>query len=480
MHLKFICPNETFRDTPVTTFLNTYSKGLDVDQLRKIAADQSFIFNADFERKPGKAYLHLITTGDYGTYGLNNNGDGWPEAPMTLKHASANKECRTAGGLKEHHNSFTKNAHVYEEHYNGTKGGPELGNVVAECYNPVMHRGELIVEVDQKDWHDDLEKLASGDHIFWSIGAAVPYDICSVCLNKAATSNQYCDHIRYNKLGLTKEGRQIGMINDQPNFHDISKVAVPADRIAFTLRKVASGVPMKQVLERTGRIYVPKSVIDKLATTKEKARADILYKLAELEKRIIMENLSEQDEALADAVACPKELEDDVVNTLKDIPLDDILEVLNKNDVVIPPKAFVRIVIRKEPEEIPYLDEVPKAVENIFSDIQGSEDLTDILNDGSYMTGMGCPHKGNVDRMQTLTEPLSIGDEPVRHRIFVLSAGGSDQAGESDSTKTAAQSISDEAKYLAREYAKYQLSFLAKKANFEKYAKRIIIANKVR
>ena len=84
-----------------------------------------------------------------------------------------------------------------------------------------------------------------------------------------------------------------------------------------------------------------------------------------------------------------------------------------------------------------------------------------------------------MSKLRTLTGPLSIGDEPVRHRIFVISAGGSGRAGELDNGKEASE-VSEEAAYMAREYAKYQLSYLATKqgADLDKFARRIVLANK--
>lgn len=478
MHTKYISPNEQFRDIPVTTFLNVGSRGLDRDQLHKIAAAEQFVWNHDVKKKPGKAYLHLITTGDWKTYGANNNGDAWPVGSVKLASLDGKKCMTTDGGLQKFHDTFLKHAHVYEEHYNGTKGGPELGDVVAQCVNPVMKRGELIVEVDEKDWRDDLEKVANGEHLFWSIGASVPYDICSVCLNKAPTARHYCDDVKYRKLQLTKEGRQVCMINDQPTFHDISKVAVPADRIAFTLRKIASGQSLGGIMERRNRLYIPKSVIDKLATGRQKDRAELLYKLAEMEKLIPCE-LSDADSALSHAMNPSDSVQDEVVKALENIPLDHMLEGLNKEDVLLPPKVFVRITLRKKPEEIGFLDQMPTAVEDIFSKITDGGGLDEVLDDGSYDTGLSCPHAGEVDRMRNLAGPLSIGDEPVRHRIFVISAGGSGRTGEPDIGKEASE-VSEEAAYMAREYAKYQLSYLATKrdADLEKFARRIVLANK--
>jgi hypothetical protein len=48
---------------------------------------------------------------------------------------------------------------------------------------------------------------------------------------------------------VLSDGTKIGMINDAPKFYDISGVNVPADQMAFVLRKVASGDSAAKAIE---------------------------------------------------------------------------------------------------------------------------------------------------------------------------------------------------------------------------------------
>lgn len=44
---------------------------------------------------------------------------------------------------------------------------------------------------------------------------------------------------------MDSHGNQISMLNDAPKFYDISGVDVPADKMAFVIRKVASGASLQ-------------------------------------------------------------------------------------------------------------------------------------------------------------------------------------------------------------------------------------------
>jgi hypothetical protein len=69
----------------------------------------------------------------------------------------------------------------------------------------------------------------------------VPYDVCSICGNKAPTTKHYCEHLKYYMGRIHPQtGRVAYAINYQPKFFDISQVLIGADRTAKTLLKVAS------------------------------------------------------------------------------------------------------------------------------------------------------------------------------------------------------------------------------------------------
>lgn len=470
---KRIIPSGWFGDRPTTTMLDVYSKGFDRGQLQKIAADD-FVFTVDVKPEKGYSFLHVITTGALETYGANNNADAFNKNAYEFRGANG-KAVQLDGGLEKYHNTFMKHGAVYRNHNNSKKGGTPQGDIIAETVNPVMNRGELIIKVANDNWHDDLEKLASGDMLWFSMGCGVPFDVCSICLNKAPTRQQYCEHLRYNPCGLDKEGHMVFAINDQPHFHDISEVGNnPADRIAGSLRKVAyesRGIPF--VEEDVSRLWVPLSVVNKIASRTERDRINILDKLAKIEKRIAVNGMSPAECDLADGF---EEGDTDKIEAkCGNIPLDQLISVLNSEKMMLPPKAFVRIIMKRPSEEIAGLEDLPGAIKDIFSHLQENGDAEEILDDGSYQPSLHQPARSVASPVKELSGSLSLEDEPVRKRVVVIAIRG----GKPEKQKTAADRtvVSPEARVLAKEYAKYQLSFLAASGSNEQLLRTVAIHN---
>lgn len=63
---------------------------------------------------------------------------------------------------------------------------------------------------------------------------------CSICGNKAPKILDYCEHAKSMMNKILPDGRKVYVDNPKPKFFDISFVHVPADRTAYTLKKVAS------------------------------------------------------------------------------------------------------------------------------------------------------------------------------------------------------------------------------------------------
>lgn len=175
-----------------------------------------------FTPDPNYLYLHVIAMGAGEYYGCNKNGDYFPER-----------------ALKIYHKTFETNAKVYKEHDNKPHS-KSYGYVAKAYYNPEMHRVELLLAVNKHDAPDIVAKVERGEIPEVSMGCKIPHDVCSICGNKAANKLQYCEHIRHNLKQIYSDGRQAVMLNLQPTFFDISFVFRRADKIALTLKKVAS------------------------------------------------------------------------------------------------------------------------------------------------------------------------------------------------------------------------------------------------
>jgi hypothetical protein len=475
---KRISPSHTFRDMHKTASLvGSFSGGLDTKELQKVASDDSIIHMArNIKPEKGYGYVHLITTGAGETYGSNNNGDyfnkeaGQVHIPHPKEGQSSTKNL--GGGLTKHHHTFMKYASVYREHFNSKKGGKPLGGIEFQAYNAPMERGELIVKLPEEGWRKELQKLANDEgNVFFSMGAGVPYDICSICGNEAKVTSDYCDHIKYNRLQIDKEGNQVFLYNDQPHFHDISCVGTPADRIAFGLSKVASENADVYALDGnyTRGLYVPHSLIEKLAGKIVADRARMLDKLADIEKRIQLEPASEDAKVLSDSFS--DELDSGTIAKMGECPLEDVIERCHKKDIMLPPKSFVRIVMNKPEGHIDGLEEMEESLPSVFQSLK--EDGTEAIEDGSYTPKEKRHWSGLDEIVSSLTGNHSLQEEPLNKRVIKIAITGKPQEKEARQL-TIITAPTPSGEYLAKEYAKYQLSFLQGR---DKYAKLIAFHN---
>jgi hypothetical protein len=173
---------------------------------------------------PKRYFLLVNALGAGEFYGSNRNGDYFPEP-----------------ALVEHHKTFETLGRVYRHHRNKPKLGHRIyGEILYSHYNHKMHRVELVIGLDINAAPDLKEKIDKGEFPPISMGSRVPYDECSICGNRAPRIQDYCEHAKTMMNKILSDGRKVYVINTKPKFFDISFVHVPADRTAYTLRKVAS------------------------------------------------------------------------------------------------------------------------------------------------------------------------------------------------------------------------------------------------
>jgi hypothetical protein len=180
------------------------------------------------------------------------------------------------------------------------------GVVKLSSYNEPMHRIELVVALNGNEEAarrngglvatKTLEKLARGD-VGVSMACHVPYDICSVCGNKARSRAEYCKGEDeggdcpggglFNKIAtVLDDGTQLFARNTVVDFFDISDVPRPADRIAYTagILKAASQhkVGGAELAEQMG-VAAPLSVVLGYCDPATQESASLLEKLAGVE-----------------------------------------------------------------------------------------------------------------------------------------------------------------------------------------------------
>jgi hypothetical protein len=464
MLLKRVFPSSWFKEEPTVHFVKVHSRGVDRDDMAKYAACSDFRFGEDIKPEKGHSFLHLISMGAGETYGPNSNADYFNKSarqntcpnPVT----PSSKTIQLDGGLDKFHDTFMKYGAVYREHNNSRKGGKPQGEVVAAAMNPQMHRGELIIKVANEDWSDDLEKVAKNEPIFFSMGTGVPYDYCSNCHNKAKTRQSYCNHLRYGKLQLDKEGNQNYAINDQPHLHDISRVRVPADKIAFGLRKVAADGSLGDDFQyhHPSLAYVPTSLIDKLGSKGESQKAAALEKLSEMEKRILMQGMEADEEAVADTFG--EEIPECEIKKYASFPLEDVLGTFKEAGILLPPESFVRLVMKNASEDIQGLQGLRAAVRTVYSEAQKEGAWDELIEDSTYDPPTPRYWTQLREMANKTAASHSLREDIIQHRVL-HTAIHSPNLDKSATARAVDPRISAESRYLAKEYAKYQISFVA-------------------
>jgi hypothetical protein len=201
--------------------LQLWSGGIDFGNFTKTAPSsriRDMISKLAFDKD--HTYVHVLAVGDTETTGPNRNADGF-----------SGQWNKTA---KDHFLS----GHLFKHHKNSD---PALGvgKVALAEYNDDMGRIELVVGMDNKKCAEEVQKVNKGEDIAVSMGAKVAYDVCSICDKHSKSPAEYCDHMKKTAGRVLEDGRQVYVDNPDPRYFDISIVHKPADRCAFSFRKIA-------------------------------------------------------------------------------------------------------------------------------------------------------------------------------------------------------------------------------------------------
>lgn len=411
---------------------------------------------------------HSYTVGNgIAVKNCNRNGDGFNEkrALWSLpqpKEGLANR-VMMGDGLMKYHSTFTKRGHVFKHHKNDDPS-KSIGSIHSEAYNPDMRRGELIIKVanDHPDWRDDLNNLAKGKDIPYSMACKIAADLCTICGNRARHKREYCEHAN-DLTSMWKTGHVNFVMNDEPIFFDISKVFRPADRIAYSLQKVASDESMSGVdlakaagletapywLEAERPAGASRFFLQKLALAK---------KLAELEKTIdVVANGADNTHLSALSSAAPtKPLPASAMKSLATVKTAVALRGLTDHNICLSMPDFFDLVMgTKVPQE-----EVKKEaalVPNIFGR-QSEADMHDVAAAADY--DQPDEIKGSFEQMIacSLRADYSL---DMAHAVKRAELSALRQAKPVFIKRASDQVVlTKRAEYLSKEYAKYVLSFV--------------------
>jgi len=466
--LKVVLPHAFNFGEPVARIADMHSRGLDRDWMQKRAAVLTKELAAVRPEK-GHTFIHAISMGAQEAYGANRNGDGFNEKSATW-HAFDPKPggpttLTLDGGLQQYHRTFIKHANVYKDHVNKD---PALasGSIVAEAYNPDMRRGELLIKVSNDKWGPELEKLARGEDIPFSMSCKVPYDICSACLNKAPSRKQYCEHLKSDMSQVKEAGHQVFAINDRPCFFDFSGVFRPADRIAWGLQKVASDgvmpeewIPSTMLAEQWG-LKIPTSVLFDSSPRPVQEKVAAMERLASMEKQI--EATGRLFGSEVDAGTPNGSLPEDELDKLRSVDWNELMGALSQAKICLPMKDFFRLMLGNKYDSVAgEMDNAQSLLPGIFSRMLNSCDgVEDVTGSPAYDPATSLMPKGVRDVIESIKPSMSLGEGPVGRRLqvtIIRHGGGPAQVFRKASS---ARSITKTAEYMAKQYATYQLAFV--------------------
>lgn len=207
--------------------------------LYKLASEGALDYIKNVQPIPGHRVVLVLAMSASEYYGANRNGDAFSEGPIMV-----NGEYAIAPGesLVDWHHTFMQ-GNVFAHHVNKDPAQGK-GKIIATFYNKRMHRVELLVSVDETKLPDVIAKIDGGQFPAVSMGCKIPYDVCSICGNRAPTRAQYCEHVNnmnpmFGMNKLLSDGRRCFVWNPRTNLFDISFVFRPADKIGYTMMKVA-------------------------------------------------------------------------------------------------------------------------------------------------------------------------------------------------------------------------------------------------
>lgn len=276
--------------------------------------------------KPDPRYQYVLMTpmGAYEYWGMNVNGDLFPE--IALKHdydcddpvpvAKQLEETYLAPHgkrlppypMKEFGHKTFLQALRYRHHVNKN---PEIayGDITFAVYNPAMHRVECISRHDREKAKrvgadDIIRDLDEGKARQISMGCKVPFDVCTICGNVSRTPHDYCVHLKTGMGTVREDGKVVGAVNFFPRFFDLSDVFIPAAKESGVIMKVANaaavssymkqGMSAKEAINRAYPTWSEKKKADLLLRMQGSTKTATSVKVSTISKKVLPNAVSEE------------------------------------------------------------------------------------------------------------------------------------------------------------------------------------------
>jgi hypothetical protein len=309
--------------------------------------------------EPGRTVVLILGLGSYEFYGLNRNGDGFNEQPY--KPGCANGPGRDAWVMEDecvqHHYKSYENGHVYRHHVNKDPR-KAVGRILKAFWNPLMHRVEVLEDLDNNLAPDLAQQIGDGQYPAKSMGCRIKFDVCTVCGNMAPTRKHYCDHLKFEMCRLRDDGVRVGALNPAPRFFDSSWVLRPADRTGYMLKKVAEETHPYELWSSSDlgdyvdHLHEKASAANKLAVIDKVVRG---YPAAMVQGALPEAGLIEKyrETTLPTVVQSTPELGQQDLASLSHHNLADTLAGLSRAGIILTTPEFIQMFLQKAGMQAP-------------------------------------------------------------------------------------------------------------------------------
>ena len=350
--------------------------------------------------RPDAQYVLVNAMGATEYYGSNVNGDSFPEASLIHRpdRWTGNPLIdRIVGKSWTYGYPTFYNAHVFAHHRN-KDAAQAFGDVELTAWNPHMKRVELVLRVDRDKCQrfggtGVWDKLKAGSYPDVSMGTRVPYDTCSVCLDRdlyarairtfdpkkhahpgiaalefhkkllqqnghgirglSITRKDYCEHARTAMNRILPDGRKVWVDNDYPKFFDISFVFIGADKTAKTMLFISSGgqryqmkssaemaedVGLKELAEKTAEPMVKSASI-----SDELLKNAFLGKKGTIDKNTIPSQFG--GKAIPVLAGQEAQMPADLLDGMSRLPLPSVMSTMGSLGMVLQPREFQRLML---------------------------------------------------------------------------------------------------------------------------------------
>ena len=219
------------------------------------------------------------------------------------------------------------------------------------------------------------------------IAEGLPVHNCSICGHKATTEPGHCDHYKNERGVIYDDGNQQYVISDNLVFHDISRVRNPAEKIAFSIRKVASNGLGFEYTDETLKPHLS-SVPYMLKTAKARKKFDTLKKLSKIEKKIIAESKGGVLDPGLVSMFHTKNAKSSADSLCKFLRYtqdeNELIGALNEKGVLLSPEEFATVFVPEDTKPLIHMDDYKAAIPGIFNDLLGRDDVEVICSDETY------------------------------------------------------------------------------------------------